>query len=54
VARCEAKLALVRRHGPMLSEHYGAAALDRALDEIVGRPLDVLAKVTAVERARMN
>jgi hypothetical protein len=38
----------------MLSEHYGAAVLDVALDEIIGWPLDVLAKMSAVERARMN
>jgi len=54
VARAEGKLVLLRRHGAMLSKHYGAAVLDAALDEIVARPLDVLRKVTARERARMN
>jgi hypothetical protein len=53
-ARTEGKRVLLRRHGAMLSKHYGAAALDEALDEIVGRPLEVLRKVTAVERARMH
>ena len=37
-----------------MSKHYGAAVPDAALDEIVARPLDVLRKVTARERARMN
>jgi hypothetical protein len=44
---------LWERHGAVLQQHYGPAALD-ALDEIVSWPLVVLAKVTAVERARMN
>jgi hypothetical protein len=32
-ARAAGKRVLLRRHGAMLSKHYGAAALDAALDE---------------------
>jgi hypothetical protein len=53
VACREGKRVLWERHGAVLQKHYGPAALD-ALDEIVTWPLVVLAKVTAVERARMN
>jgi hypothetical protein len=53
VARREGKRILWERHGSVLQQHYGPTALD-ALDEIVSWPLVVLAKVTAVERARMN
>jgi hypothetical protein len=50
VARIEGKRAIMRRHGAALAEHYGVA-LDAALDEIISWPLDVLAHITAVERA---
>jgi hypothetical protein len=42
------------RHGAVLQQHCGPAALDAALDELIDRPLAVLAKVTAVERAWAN
>jgi hypothetical protein len=55
VARAEGKRTIMRRHGAALKQHYGAALsaerLDAVLDEIIGWPLDVLAKLTAVERA---
>jgi hypothetical protein len=34
--------------------HFSEAALDAALDELVDRPLAVLRRVTAVERALAN
>ena len=54
-ARREGKRTIMRRHGAALKQHYGAALsaerLGAVLDEIIGWPLDVLAKLTAVERA---
>jgi hypothetical protein len=58
VARAEGKRAIMRRHGAVLAQHYGAtlsgAALDRVLDEIIDWPLGILRKVTAAERAWAN
>jgi hypothetical protein len=57
-ARMEGKQVIMRRYGTVLAEHYGAAlsgaALDAVLDEIVGHPLGILAKVTEIERALAN
>jgi hypothetical protein len=48
VARAESKRILWERHGATLLARLAA------FDELVGRPLSLLAKVTAVARARMN
>ena len=54
-ARREGKRTIMLRHGATLQQHYGPAMsaerLDAVLDEIIGWPLDALAKVTACERA---
>jgi hypothetical protein len=52
-ARTEGKRVLWERYGAVLTRHYGLseAALGPVLDEIIGWPLDVSAKLTAVERA---
>jgi hypothetical protein len=56
VARVQAKRILWARYGAAMREHlrYSEVELDRALDTLIGRPLDVLAKITAVERALAN
>jgi hypothetical protein len=56
VARVQAKRILWARYGAAMREHlrYSEVELDRALDTLIGRPLDVLAKITAVERALVN
>jgi hypothetical protein len=56
VARREAKRILWARYGAAMRErlNYSEVELDHALDTLIDRPLDVLRKVTAVERAWAN
>jgi hypothetical protein len=55
-ARREGKRILWERYGAALRTqlNYSETTLDRALDDLIDRPLTVLRQVTAVERARMN
>jgi hypothetical protein len=50
-ARREGKRVLLGRYGDGLRQQFAAATLDAELDEIVGWPLGILARVTAIERA---
>ena len=56
VARTEGKRILWERHGATLLARvdYSETAINGAFDELIERALDVLRKVTAVERARMH
>jgi hypothetical protein len=56
VARAEGKRVLWERHAAVMRTQlrFSETTLDAALDELVDRPLDVLRKVTAVERAWAN
>jgi hypothetical protein len=49
-ARREGKRMLKKHYGEALRQQFAAATLDDALDEIIGWPLDILGKITAVER----
>jgi hypothetical protein len=53
IARREGVRVLWERHGAALSRHcrLSESALAPTLDEIISWPLDVLAKITATERA---
>jgi hypothetical protein len=52
-ARGEGKKTLLQRHGATIRTHLNLTelALDGALDELIERPLTVLRRVTACERA---
>jgi hypothetical protein len=54
VARTEGKRVFVTRYGAGLKAHFGerldGAALDVMIDEMVGWPLGILARVTATEK----
>jgi hypothetical protein len=53
VARVQGKRVLWAHYGAAMREHlrYSDVELDAALDTLISRPLDVLARITAVERA---
>jgi hypothetical protein len=56
VARVQGKRILWARYGAAMREHlrYSEVELDAALDELIERPLVVLRRVTACERAWAN
>jgi hypothetical protein len=56
IARREGKRILWARYGAVMREHlrFSDVELDAALDTLISRPLEVLRKVTAVERAWAN
>jgi hypothetical protein len=51
IALREGKRALVQRYGAVLTEQCGVPAATLDFDEVLNWPLDILRKITAVERA---
>jgi hypothetical protein len=53
IARREGKRILWARYGTTMREHlrYANGELDAALDTLIDRPLEILHRVTAIERA---